>query len=704
MLNYPVSRRDNFVETLHGTDVADPYRWLEDLDTDETRCWVERQNQLTDSYLAKLPLREQIRERLEEVWNYTRMGIPEERSGRYFFTRNDGLQNQNILYWMDSLDGKPNVLLDPNELSVDGTVALIGYSPSDDGQFLAYGLATAGSDWQEWHIRDVKAGRDLDEQIEWAKTWSVGWDREGEGFYYSRFDKPPKGEEYKSANFFQKIYYHRKGTPQSDDILIYHRPDHRDWYLSGYVTEDGRYLIIRASEGTSRENGLFYQDLHQTSPDVANADSANRESSDAVGALTIELFNQFDAAYSLVGNDGPTFYIHTNHSAPRGRIVAVDINTPQSEAWRTIVPECSDTIEQVSLLNGSQLVVRYLHNAHSRVEIYDLNGQAIRSVDLPGIGTVSGFHGQRECRETFFQFSSFSQPGAIYRVNVETGENHLFHQPEVDFDPGEFITEQIFYKSKDGTQVPMFLSYKRGTDRNQPQPTFLYGYGGFNIPLTPNFSARNLVWMEMGGIFVQANLRGGGEYGKQWYKDGTKEQKQNVFDDFIAAAEHLIRCGATTTDKLAIGGGSNGGLLVGACMTQRPDLFGACWAAVGVLDMLRFHLFTVGWGWISDYGSPDEPSDFHNLLTYSPYHNLTQGMAYPATLITTGDHDDRVFPAHSFKFAAALQHATRGDAPNLIRITTRAGHGAGKPTSMLIEESADIWTFLIDALKMEPMG
>lgn len=680
MTAYPQTHRANLVETLHNTEVADPYRWLEEIDSAKTQEWIKAQNKVSHDYLSQLPGRSAIHARLEDLWNYERLTVPVSHGGRLFYSHNDGLQNQNVLYWADSRDGKPKVLIDPNRLSDEGTVALIGFNPSYDGRYVAYGLSSAGSDWQEWRIREVESNQDLDEVVRWAKTWSVGWNRANKGFYYGRFDAPPKGEEYKAANFFQKLFFHRIGTSQSEDQLVYERPDHKDWRFHGYVTEDNRYLIITVYEGTRRENAVFYQNLVE-SP-----------------GKTIELLDQFEAGYHFLGNDGSLFYFKTNHDAPLERVIAIDIEHPDPDQWREIVPEHEHPLTQVSLLNESMLAAHYLQDAHSRIEILNLDGQTVRTLDLPGMGTVSGFHGERDGRETYYQFSNFSQPGATYQYNMETGETCLFHRPEVDFDPEDYVTDQIFCTSKDGTQVPMFVCYKRSLDLHQPNPAFLYGYGGFNIPLTPAFSPRNLVWMEMGGIFIQVNLRGGGEYGRNWYQAGTKERKQNVFDDFIAAAEHLIATGYTTTEKLAIGGGSNGGLLVGACMTQRPDLFGACLVAVGVLDMIRFHRFTVGWGWVSDYGSPDDPDEFGTLLAYSPYHNLRPGTAYPATLITTGDHDDRVFPAHSFKFAAALQHAQAGDAPILLRIATRAGHGAGKPTAMLIAEWADIWAFLLRAL------
>lgn len=678
-VSYPSSRRATCTEVLHDVAVDDPYRWLEDLNATETQHWIDAQNAITSAFLEEIPQRAALRQRLTTLWNYERYGIPFKQGSRYFFTRNNGLQNQAVLYWTPTLAAEPQVLLDPNQLSADGTVALSGYAISQDGKLLAYGLSASGSDWTEWRVREVDSGQDRSDRLQWIKFSGAAWRHDNAGFFYSRYAAPAAGETYKDVNYFQKLYYHQLGTPQAADHLIYERPDQKEWAFGPGVTDDGRYLIIYVTRGTFRQNGVFYKDL-------ATPDSP-----------VVELLNQFDAAYSFVGNDGPRFYFRTDLGAPRSRVIAVDIHQPA--AWQEILPESQDSLGDVNLF-GDQLIATYLHDAHSQVKRFNKAGELVHEIALPGIGTVGGFHGHQDDEETFYSFTSFTTPGAVYHYELATGKSTSFHQPELDFDPAQYETRQVFYTSKDGTRVPMFISHKKGIRLDGGNPTYLYGYGGFNIPLMPSFSSSILVWMEMGGIFVQANLRGGGEYGKEWYQAGTLGRKQNVFDDFIAAAEWLIDNGYTSTPKLAIGGGSNGGLLVGACLTQRPDLFGACLVAVGVLDMLRFHKFTIGWAWVSDYGSPDDPEQFKELLAYSPYHNLKPGTAYPATLITTGDHDDRVFPAHSFKFAAALQHAQSGSAPVLIRIETKAGHGAGKPIAKLIEEAADRWTFLVKALEM----
>lgn len=684
-----LSRRTDTTDIIHGVMVADPYRWLEDLNSEETSTWIAAQNERTTAYLAHIPQRAAIQQRLTELWNYERYGIPFRCGDRYFFTRNNGLQNQAVLYWTATLTAEPQILLDPNQLSADGTVALSGYSISEDGRLLAYGLSSSGSDWTEWRVREVESGRDRADLLQWVKFSGAAWTHDNQGFFYSRFAAPTAGETYKDVNYYQKLYYHQLGTPQAADQLVYERPDQKEWGFGAVVTDDGRYLIIYVTRGTFRQNGIFYKDLH--GKDLHGKDLCNDESP------VIELFNRFDAAYDFIGNDGARFYFRTDLDAPLSRVIAVDIHQP--EQWQEILPESSDSLRNVNLLKD-QLIGTYLHNAHSQVKRFTKEGTLIDEVSLPGIGSVNGFSGHQDDQETFYSFTSFTTPTAVYHYDLTTGKSTIFHQPELDFDPGHYETKQIFYTSKDGTRVPMFVCHKKGITLDGNNPTYLYGYGGFNIPLTPSFSSSTLVWLEMGGIFVQANLRGGGEYGKAWYQAGTFDAKQNVFDDFIAAAEWLIAHGYTRTPKLAIGGGSNGGLLVGACLTQRPDLFGACLAAVGVLDMVRFHKFTIGWAWVSDYGSPDDPDAFQALLAYSPYHNLTPGTSYPATLITTGDHDDRVFPAHSFKFAAALQHAQGGSAPILIRIETKAGHGAGKPIAKLIEEVADRWAFLVNVLGM----
>ncbi|HEY4597795.1 MAG TPA: prolyl oligopeptidase family serine peptidase, partial [Thermoanaerobaculia bacterium] len=665
------------VDEYHGVKVADPYRWLEDLDSQQTRDWVAAQSRLTADYLAAIPEREPIRKRLTELWNYERYTAPIQHGGRYFFTRNDGLQNQNVLYRVDTLGGTPRLLLDPNTLSQDGTIAMTGWSVSEDGKLLAYGLSSGGSDWQEWRVRDVETGRDLPDVLKWVKFSLAAWTHDDKGFFYSRYDEPREGRPLEEANFYQKLYYHRIGTPQSADDLVYQRPDRKEMGFIAAVTEDGRYLVIQAWKGTETENGVFYKDLRQP------------------GSKVVELLDRFDAAYSFINNDGPVFWVQTDLGAPRGRVMAIDVRDPAREKWRELIPQGAETLQGVTCLNDTFMAL-YLKDAHSQVRQFDLAGKPLREVELPGLGSVEGFTGRRKDRETFFSFSSFTAPGTIYRYDLETSKATVFRRPEIrGFDPGQYETKQVFFPSKDGTRIPMFLTYKKGLKLDGSNPTYLYGYGGFNVSVVPAFSTAHLVWMERGGVYAVANLRGGGEYGEDWHQAGMKLKKQNVFDDFIAASEWLIANGYTSRRRLAIAGYSNGGLLTAACMVQRPDLYGAVIVGVGVLDMLRFNKFTIGWGWTSDYGSPENPEELKALYAYSPYHNLKPGTAYPPTLIITADHDDRVVPAHSFKFSAALQAAQGGPAPVLIRIETSAGHGAATPTTKLIEEAADRTAFLV---------
>lgn len=680
-LTYPMTQQVKQVDDYHGVKVADPYRWLEDPDAPETRQWIEAQNQLTFGYLSQIPQRAAIQQRLTSLWDFEKYGIPFQQGDRYFYSKNDGLQNQSVLYTLKSLDATPTVLLDPNQLSGDGTVALSGIDISEDGRRLAYGLSISGSDWQEWRVRDVETGQDLDDRVQWVKFSGASWTHDGQGFFYSRYDAPNEKTKLEDVNYFQKLYYHRLGTPQADDLLIYERTDKKDWGFSGGVTEDGRYLIVSVWLGTDPRNLVFYKDL--SVPD----------------APVVELITAFEAAYSFIDNDGTRFWFSTDLDAPRGRVIAVDITQPDRAHWQEVIPQTNETLEGVSVLNN-WFVLSYLKDARSQIKIVDLQGKVIREVTLPGIGSVGGFGGKRYDTETFYAFTSFTAPTTIYRYNLVTGESTLYRQPQVDFNPDDYETEQVFYTSKDGTQVPMFIVHKKGLKLDGNNPTYLYAYGGFGASITPSFSVSVLVWMEMGGVYAVPNLRGGGEYGEDWHQAGMKSNKQNVFDDFIAAAEWLIDHRYTSSHKLAIAGGSNGGLLVGACMTQRPDLFAAALPAVGVMDMLRFHKFTIGWAWMSEYGSPDDPEEFKALYAYSPLHNLRPNTAYPATLITTADHDDRVVPAHSFKFAAALQAVQQGNAPALIRIETKAGHGAGKPTAKIIEEAADRWAFLVKVLGM----
>jgi prolyl oligopeptidase len=678
-LNYPQARKGDQVDEYHGTKVADPYRWLEDPDSPETRKWIEAENKVTFSYLEAIPERSAIKERLTELWNFERFGVPTHKGGRYIFSRNDGLQNQNVLMTTTSLEGEPRVLLDPNKLSADGTVALTEYSLSDDGKLLAYGLASAGSDWQEWKIRDAETGEDLPDHLKWIKFSSASWTADGKGLFYSRYDEPTDANKLTSVNYYQKLYFHKLGTPQADDKLIYERRDQKEWGFGGHVTEDGDYLIITLWRGTERKHQVFYLDL--TKPD----------------SKVVELVTGFDAHYDFVANDGPIFWLRTDLGAPRYRLIAIDTRQPQREAWQEVIPQATDVLENVSLVGG-RFFGTYLKDAHTEVRVFNLAGKALGDVQLPGIGTVAGFHGRRRDKETFYGFTSFTTPTTIYRYDIDNGTSSVFRAPKVHFKPNDFETKQVFYTSRDGTRVPMFITYKRGLALNGKNPTYLYGYGGFNIPLTPNFSVSRIVWLEMGGVFAMPNLRGGGEYGRAWHEAGMKLQKQNVFDDFIAAAEYLIREKYTSSEHLAISGRSNGGLLVGACMTQRPDLFAAALPGVGVLDMLRFQKFTIGWAWVSDYGSVENADEFAALYAYSPLQNIKPGTSYPATLITTADHDDRVVPAHSFKFAATLQAAQSGPKPVLIRIETSAGHGAGTPTAKLIEEVADSYAFLVKVL------
>jgi prolyl oligopeptidase len=681
-LVYPATAKVAHVDDYNGVKIADPYRWLEDDNAPDTKAWVESQNKVTFGYLGQIPERSRIKDRLTKLWNYERYGIPFKDGGRYFFSKNNGLQNQSVLYTMRSLAETPRLLFDPNTLSTDGTIALTGYTITDDGRLMAYGLSSAGSDWEEWKVREIDSGRDLPDHIKWVKSSTASWTKDGKGFFYSRYDAPSATNTFKGVNYFHKLYYHRLGTDQDQDRLVYERPDQKEWGFSGIVTDDGHYLIITVWQGTDTRNRVFYQDLQQEN------------------SKTVELLNDFDADYTFVDNIGPTFLFRTDQNAPAGRLIAIDTGNPARTNWREIVPESKDRLLGVNVVND-QLILIYLHDAHSLVRFFKRDGAWIRDLDLPGIGTVAGLGGKRADTETFYSFINFTSPGTIFHLDLQSGAQTVFRSPKVDFNPNDYEIKQVFYQSKDGTRVPMFITHKKGLPLDGNNPTLLYGYGGFDISLTPGFSVNTLVWMEMGGVFAEPNLRGGGEYGREWHLAGTKLRKQNVFDDFIAAAQWLVANNYTNPKKLAIAGGSNGGLLVGACMTQRPDLFAAALPAVGVMDMLRFNKFTRGWAWTSDYGSPENPEEFKALHAYSPLHNLKPNVHYPATLVTTGDHDDRVVPAHSFKFAATLQSAQAGTAPVLIRIETNAGHGAGKPVTKLIEESADRWAFLVHELGMK---
>ncbi len=677
--DYPTPPKSDQSDDYHGTQVADPYRPLENADSPETKQWIEAENKLTFKFLEDIPERKKINDRLTKLWNYEKDGVPYREGDHYFLTKNTGLQNQSVLYTASQLPGEPKLLLDPNTLAKDGTTALTGTDVSHDGKLLAYGLAQAGSDWQEWKVREIESGKDREDTIKWVKFSSAAWNRDGSGFFYSRYDEPA-ADQLKAANYFHKLYFHRLGTPQTEDTLIYERPDHKEWLFEGQVTEDGNYLIITVSEGTESKNRIFFKALAGDEKPV------------------VELLNKQDAEYAFLGNDGPVFWFRTTLDAPRGRIVAID--TTQPLEIKELVAQSEDKLASASVV-GDRFIANYLKDAHSVVRLFQLDGKAAGEIALPGLGTASGFTGKRKDTETFYNYVSYTEPPTVFRYDLAQGKSAVLFRPLVDFQSDKYVTEQVFYESKDGTRVPMFITAKKGLEKNGQNPTILYGYGGFDISITPSFTPAVAVWLEMGGVYAVANLRGGGEYGEEWHLAGTKAQKQNVFDDFIAAGEWLIENKYTSTPKLAISGRSNGGLLVGACLTQRPDLWGATLPAVGVMDMLRFQKFTIGWAWASDYGSSDNAEEFQALYKYSPLHNVKADTKYPPTLISTADHDDRVFPGHSFKFAATLQAAQAGRAPILIRIETRAGHGAGKPTSKQIEDVTDQWAFLVKTLGMK---
>lgn len=681
-LLYPKSKVVDQIDDYHGTKINDPFRWLEDVDSQDTKNWVGEQNKLTFEYLESIPARARFKQRLTELWNFERYGLPRQYGNTYFYTYNNGLQNQNVLYTASSIDdaglATQKLLLDPNSLSQDGTVALSSYVPSDDGKYLAYGVAESGSDWNVWRVRDVATAQDLSDTIRWVKFSSVAWTSDHLGFFYSRYDEP-KENEFTGVNYFQKLYYHRIGTDQSQDILVYERPDQKEWGFGASVSDDGKYLAISVWRGTEKKSLFFYAP-------IADGKIPTKQQ-------VVELISDFNADWQFLGNDGKRFYFETDDSAPKHRIVAIDLNTPDAKDWKTLVPESEHSIESSSLL-GDRFLVHYIQDATSTVKEFSIDGKPGQELNIPSLGTVAGFEGKRSARETFFTFTNYITPPTVVRLDLVSLKSTTWKSPKVAFDPANYLTERVFYTSKDGTRIPMILSRKTGIDKNGQIPTILYGYGGFNISITPNFSPANVAWMEQGGMYAVANLRGGGEYGRDWHESGMLENKQRVFDDFIGAAEYLIKESYTSSSKLAISGRSNGGLLVGATMTQRPDLFAVALPAVGVMDMLRFHKFTIGWAWVSEFGSSETPEHFQNLLRYSPLHRLKPGTRYPATLITTGDHDDRVVPGHSYKFAARLQSCQSGTRPTLIRIETSAGHGAGTPVAKLIDTAADTLGFV----------
>jgi prolyl oligopeptidase len=686
-LVYPETEKTDTVDVYSGVSVPDPYRWLEDTYSAKTEAWVKRENAVTQAYLEQIPARKAIKSRLTELWNYERCNVPNKRGDRLFYTKNDGLQNQNVLYVQDLPKGQPRVLLDPNKLSADGTVDLANYEISDDGKLLSYGLAASGSDWQIWHVKDVNTGQDLSDQLKWIKNGESAFTLDGKGLYYSRYDEPAAGTEMQAANYFQKLFFHKLGTPQSEDKLIFERKDDKEISLDPIVSDDGKYLTVIESKGTSPKYGILVQDL-----------------SDPASKLT-EVFPVGKAMYQPAGNVGTTFFFLTDDQAPKARMITVDLKGLGAGSGATnfvsteLIKETKDTLEDASIVDN-KLICRYLKDAYNVVKINNLKGEFERQVVLPGFGTASGFAGKQSDKDTYYLYTSFNAPSTVFHLNLADGSQSVFFKPHYKFNSDDFTTEQIFYQSKDGTKVPMFVSYKKGLKKDGNNPTYLYGYGGFKISLTPSFSASNLFWMESGGILAIPTLRGGGEYGEEWHEGGMKKNKQNVFDDFISAGETLIEQKYTSKEKLSIGGGSNGGLLVGACETQRPDLFAAAVPAVGVMDMLRFNKFTVGWGWTQEYGTPENADDFKVLYAYSPLHHIKKGTCYPATLVTTADHDDRVVPGHSFKFAAAMQAAQACSNPILIRIDSKAGHGHGKSTEKMIDEAADKWAFLFKELNV----
>jgi prolyl oligopeptidase len=685
-LTYPKAPTGIQVDNYHGTQVPDPYRWLEDVDSPETIAWVEAQNKLTFGYLGQIPARDRIRKRLTSLWDFNRAMTIYHRGNKYFQFRNSGLQNQDVFYVMDSPTATGKVLLDPNTISKDGTAALNTWSVSEDGNWLAYAISMSGSDWVEWRVRNVTNEEDLPETLEWSKFSGAAWAHDNTGFYYCRYAAPAEGEVYQEANYNQTIQFHRLNSQQSEDTLVYARPDRPEWGFGPEVSNDGRYLAIPVSQGTDTRNRFFYQDLQ------------------SMGEV-VELIPELEAAYYFIGNDGHMFYFQTDRDAPKGHLIAIDITHPEMNNWKTLIPESSDTLETVTIIND-KFVVIYLNDAHELIKYFSLAGKFLGEVQLPTLGSVtygyaSTLAGRRSDKEMYYLFHSFAHPVTVFRYDFGSGKSEIIFKPSIKFDFSPYITRQVFATSKDGSKVPMFLVHRADLKLNGQNPTLLYGYGGFNISQTPVFAVSRLAWLGMGGVYAVAILRGGGEYGEEWHQGGMIHTKQNVFDDFTACAEWLIAEKITSTPKLAIEGRSNGGLLVGACMTQHPDLFGACLPIVGVMDMLRFHKFTIGWGWVSDYGSSDNAKEFKTLFAYSPYHNLKPGTKYPPTLIITGDHDDRVVPGHSFKFAARLQEFQAGDAPTLIRIQTKAGHGPGKPTAILIEELTDIYAFLVKNLGME---
>ncbi len=678
--DYPLTRTDNIVGDYHGTKVHDPYRWLEDPNSEETLKWVEAQNKITDAFINSSPTRKKIKDRLTELWNYPKYSVPRKIADRYVYSKNDGLQNQSVLYMQKGLDGKPLVVIDPNNLSPDGTTALTSQVFSRDGNYLAYGISKHGSDWQEIKIRNVDTGKDYDEVIKYCRYAGIGWKHDNSGFYYNRHPEPGTVPKEDQTNY-SRVYWHKLGTPQSEDKLVYERPENKELGLYPFITDDGKYLIIHIYHGTSRKNGIYYREVESDKPFTC-------------------LFKVGEARFNLIDNIERVFYVLTDLDAHRGRIVAVDLENPDRKDWKEIIPQQGDVVSHVKMVND-KFVIAYMHNAHHLLKLYDVKGKFIREIELPTLGSVHSLSGKRLDNELFFGFESFLFPITIFKYDLITNSLDQFHKSEIEFDPSIYQTKQVFYNSKDGTRVPMFITHRKGLELNGNNPTLLYGYGGFNIGLTPHFSVSRLVWLSNGGVHAVANIRGGNEFGEDWHKGGMLDKKQNCFDDFIAAAEWLIKLKYTSPEKLAIQGGSNGGLLVAACMTQRPELLGAVICQVPLTDMLRYHKFAIGRYWIPEYGDPETNQEHFNFIyAYSPLHNVKRGTAYPPTLIISADTDDRVVPVHAKKFAAALQSADIGKNPILLRIETMAGHGAWKPTTKVIDEVTDIYTFLFQVFGM----
>jgi prolyl oligopeptidase len=680
-IEYPKAKKVDVVDDYFGVKVADPYRWMEDVNSSETKAWVKAENELTEKYLSKIPFRDKIRKRLTELFDYERYSAPSKHGDYYFYSKNDGLQNFSVVYYQKGLNGEPKIFLDPNTFSKDGSVSLAGLSFSKNAKYASYSVSRGGSDWREIYVMETATRKKLDDHLLWVKFSGMSWFKDG--FFYSRYDAPKENEKLKAQNEFQKLYFHKIGTPQSEDVLVLEDKEHPKYGFDGYVTEDEKYLIISVWQGSSDHNGIYYKDLSSENSPI------------------VKLFDKFDAEYSFVDNVGDKFLFRTNKNAPNYKLISVDPKNPAEKNWRVVIPETENPIRSVSYIDG-KLIVSYLKDANTRVYVYSVAGEKLHEIELPGIGTAYGFDGNRNDKEVFYTFTSFTYPPTIYKYNVEENKSELFRKSNVKFNPSDYETKQIFYESKDGTKVPMFITYKKGIKLDGTNPTLLYAYGGFNISLTPSFSITRIYWLEQGGVYALANIRGGGEYGEKWHKAAMKSKRQNAYDDFIAAGEYLIKHGYTSSERLAIMGGSNGGLLMGVIINQRPDLAKVAIPMVGVMDLLRFQKFTIGWAWVPEYGSSENEEEFKYLYKISPYHNLKKGVKYPAVLVTTADHDDRVFPAHSFKYAARLQEFNGGDNPTLIRIETKVGHGAGTNVKKTIDLFTDIYAFIFYNMGITP--